>query len=85
MEFIETYQPGGEITSRLVCADLPIAYDRKRYSYNIKVRVDGWCECISRAEGGGSVRYYSFRTYDLAMAHATSWAKRKIAQSKRGA
>ena len=85
MEFIETYHSDGKITSRLACADLPISYDGKRYSYNIRVRIDGRCECISRAEGCGSVRYYSFRTYDLAMAHATAWAKRKIAQAKRGA
>ena len=78
IQFIETYYPNGVMTSRLACDDLPIAYDGKRYAYNISVSYDGQCKCKSRAEGKASTRYYVFSNYNDAMAHATEWAKRKI-------
>ena len=85
MEFKETYHPTGEITSRLVCDELPAAYDGRRYSWVITVKPNGVCHSRSRAEGNGSVRYYYDFSYDDAMAHAVSWAERKIAGAKKAA
>jgi len=79
IEFVERYTNGGEMQVRLVAPNLPKAYDGKQYAYQIRVRTDGWCECRSRAGGNGSIRYYTFQTLDEAMAHAVTWAKRKIA------
>lgn len=78
IEFLESYRDG-ETHVRLVAPNLPKARDGRQYAYRIRVRADGWCECVSRANGAGSTRYYSFRTLDGAFAHAIKWAKRKIA------
>lgn len=78
IEFVETALPHGYMSSRLRAEGLPTGM-----YYHIKVRPDGWCEAKSRANGNGSVRYYSHRTYDEALEHATKWAKRKIAEGKR--
>jgi hypothetical protein len=78
IEFIETALPDGHGRSRLRAEGLPAGM-----AYTITVRPDGWCEAKSRANGNGSVRYYSHRSYDEAMTHATQWARRKIAEAKR--
>jgi hypothetical protein len=78
IEFIETALPHGNMRSRLRADGLPAGM-----YYDITVRPDGRCEAKSRANGNGSVRYYSHSTYDEAMAHATQWAKRKIAERAR--
>ena len=78
IEFQERYFEGGTMQVRLV-ANLPIGRDGKRYSYSIRVDSNGRCECKSRADGDGSTRYHAFLTLDEAIAHATKWAKRKMA------
>ena len=85
IEFNETYNADGTSDIHLVAPALPKAYDGKQYAYTIRVREDGWCECKSRADGPGSTRYYAFRRLDDAFSHGMKWAKRKIAESKRGA
>jgi hypothetical protein len=85
IEFFETHNADGTSDIRLVAPALPKAYDGKQFSYTIRLRDDGWCECKSRADGPGSTRYYAFRRLDDAFAHGMKWAKRKIAESKRGA
>lgn len=78
IEFLETHYADGTSSIRMVSAQLPIASDGKRFSYTIKQRADGWCECKSCSNGPGSTRYYAFRTLDQAFAHGMKWAKRKI-------
>lgn len=80
IQFIETYYSNGTMSARLACDDLPIAYDGKRYSYNIQIDHDGKCKCKSRAEGNGSIRYHVFADYNSAMSHGIKWAKRKLQQ-----
>ena len=77
IEFVETALPHGCMNSRLRADGLPAGM-----YYHIKVQPDGRCEAKSRANGNGSVRYYSHRTYDEALEHATKWAQRKIRESK---
>jgi hypothetical protein len=74
IEFIETALPHGLMKSRLRADGLP----RGMY-YHITVQPGGRCTASSRGYGNGSVRYYDHATYDEAMQHATSWARRKIA------
>lgn len=83
IEFFETYNADGTANIRMVAPALPTAYDGKKFSYTIKVKGNGWCECKSRSNGPGSTRYYAFRTLDQAFAHGMKWAKRKIREEKK--
>ena len=74
IEFIETVRPDGRMQSLLRADGLPAGMH-----YHIMVRPDGRCTASSRANGNGSVRHYDHANYEQAMAHATEWAKRKIA------
>ena len=69
---------GGTVMVSWINADLPSGYH-----YRIIVRENGGCECDSRAFGNGSVRHYSFRTYEEAQEHALAWCKRKLAEERR--
>lgn len=79
IEFIENGNREGYLSISVQAEGLPMRRDPKDFRYHITVRPDGWCETRSRANGAGSVRYYNFRTYAEAQAHATKWVKRKIA------
>ena len=57
---------------------LPKAYDGRPYLYRITYNAAGKINATSRAEGDGSVRYYSFKTLSQAFDHAAAWGKRKI-------
>lgn len=78
IEFIETHYSDNTATARLACDALPQRNHVGDYRYTIRVRADGRCECKSRANGAGSTRYYTFRTYSEAMNHARKWALRQI-------
>ena len=68
----------------LVADDLPTRNDARDYRYSIDLcHATGGCYCKSRSYGAGSTRYYSFRTLDQALAHATKWAKRKQAEGRK--
>jgi hypothetical protein len=83
IEFVEKFHADGTATAALVSDELPTAYTGKRYTYRITVHADGRCEAKSRADGNGSTRYYTFRTYPEALGHGFKWAQRKIAEAKR--
>jgi hypothetical protein len=78
IEFLEFHNADGTSNIRMVSDELPTAYDGKKFSYNIQVSANGWCQCKSRSNGPGSTRYYAFRTLDQAFTHGMKWAKRKI-------
>lgn len=78
IEFIETIYPDGRTNYRLRADGLPPGM-----YYYINLTAAGKCEGKSRSRGNGSVRYYSHRDIDEAMAHATAWAKRKLAEKRR--
>ena len=77
IEFMETARPDGHMLSRLRADGLP-----KGMYYSITVWQDGRCTASSRGYGNGSVRYYDHASYEEAMQHATSWAKRKLAEAR---
>ena len=82
IEFSEKVVADGVMKVALLCPELPVACDGRKYRYVITVCSDGWCRTSSRANGNGSIRYYSFRTYAQAQEHAVRWAKRKIAEAR---
>lgn len=83
IEFKELARRDGYMTIVVMADGLPIGRDPKDFRYVITLRPDGACEARSRANGAGSTRHYSFRTYDAAQSHAAAWAKRKIAEARR--
>ena len=85
IEFLELAAPTGEMRVSLKCDELPARAHPMDYRYSIRIRIDGWCECKSRANGAGSTRYYKFRTYPQALEHARNWALRKISEARRAA
>lgn len=85
IEFNEIARRDGYMTIVVKAAGLPAGRDPRDFRYVITLRPDGACESRSRANGAGSTRHYSFRTYDAAQAHAVAWAKRKIVEARRAA
>lgn len=83
IDFTETYNDDGTMTSTLCAVGLGKRREWKDYRLTIHVRADGWCETRSRSNGAGSTRYYEHRTYDEALDHAVRWARRKIAEANR--
>jgi len=77
IDFFETHFPDGTMSARVRADGLP-----KGMHYCVTLWSDGKCTARSQAYGNGSVRYYTHRTYEAALAHAYAWAKRKIAESK---
>jgi len=68
----------------LVADQMPVGLYAGDYQYTIDhLHSTGGCYCKSRSFGAGSTRYYSFRTLDQALAHATKWAKRKQAEGRK--
>ncbi len=77
IDFTETVLPMGGMRARVRAGDLPDGM-----YYHITLWADGKVTSKSRANGNGSVRYYTHRTYDEALAHGFNWAKRKVAEAK---
>ena len=77
IEFIERHMADGSMTARVKSDQLPA-----EMRYIITQWPDGKITGRSQAYGNGSVRYYTHRTYDAALAHAYAWASRKIAENR---
>ena len=78
IEFIERHMADGSMTARVKADGLPA-----EMRYIVTQWPDGKVTARSQAYGNGSVRYYTHRTYDAALAHAYTWASRKIAEARR--
>lgn len=76
IDFTETILPLGGMKARVRADGLPAGM-----YYHITLRHDGRVTSKSRANGNGSVRYYTHRTYEEALAHGYNWAKRKVAEA----
>jgi len=79
IDFDERFLPNGAQVLVLRCAELSNRrrFSHKDFSYSIE-RVEGRVTMRSRANGKGSIRYYSAATVDAAMAHGIKWAQRKV-------
>lgn len=80
LTYSETYLPRtGSTVAHLV--NLPHGWSYKiTVPYAVLTGVEGaLVVSTSRADGDGSVRHYTFRTYQEALDHGTAWAKRRIA------
>lgn len=75
IEFVERHLSDGTTTARVKADGLPA-----EMHYCITQWSDGKVTARSKAYGNGSVRYYTHPTYDAALAHAYTWASRKIAE-----
>jgi len=70
LEYIETVHPGFVFAA---LKGLP-----KGWSYRIYDNPVEGVRATSKAIGNGSVRHYTFHTFDEAMAHGIAWAKRRM-------
>lgn len=78
IQFSEKFTSDGGMRAEVHADGLPSGM-----YYQIQLRADGKCLAKSRAYGNGSIRYYSHRSYEEALAHGFQWAKRKVAEAKR--
>ena len=78
IEFIECHMNDGSMSARVKSAELPSGM-----RYTVTLWSDGAVTAQSRANGDGSVRYYTHRTYAEALAHGYTWAQRKIDEARR--
>jgi len=77
IEFVERYTPDGYMLVSMKADRLPAGMYCK-----LTVRPDGWTEMKTRANGNGSIRYRSLRTYSEARVAAIKWAGRKIREAR---
>ena len=80
IEFIERHMADGSMTARVRADGLP-----QGMRYCISWWPDGKVTAQSKANGKGSVRYYTHRSYTHALNHGYLWAKRKIAEANKKA
>ena len=78
IDYTEKSFPDGTMTASIKATGLPFGMH-----YVITLWADGKCTARSRADGNGSVRYYTHRNYEAALAHGHTWARRKIAECRR--
>lgn len=80
IDFDERFFANGTQSLVLRCAELSAAPRRSRYDYSYCILVEGSGQVTmrSRADGKGSIRYYTAATVDAAIAHGIRWAQRKL-------
>lgn len=74
IDFTEKFFSDGSMAASVRADGLPAGM-----YYRVHRWPDGRCTAKSRGHGNGSVRYYSHRSYEEALAHGFLWAARKVA------